>query len=115
MALGQILTDLSEQMVGAANGYDPEGMLEWGRDMQAMEQVLTNIGGVLQALQRGADDLPVNQVVKDTIGAVGELQSACSSAAAEIHATFRAVHHAELDRLENPRPNEAKWDASVNQ
>jgi hypothetical protein len=114
MALGQTLIDLSEQMVGAATGYDPDGMLEWGRDMQAMEQVLTNIGGVLQALKSGADDLPVNNVVKETIGSVGELQQACSSAASEIHATFEAVHHAELERLRNPRPNEAKWDATAN-
>jgi hypothetical protein len=73
------------------------------------------VGGVLQALQSGADDLPVNQVVKDTIGAVAELQTACSSAAAEIHATFRAVHRADLERLENPRANEQMWDAAANQ
>lgn len=115
MALGNILEDLSEQMIAAAAGYDPEGMAQWGRDMRALEQVLLNIGGVLQAIQRGADDLPVNPVVKETIGAVGELQQACSSAAADIHATFQAVHRAELDRLENPRPNEAKWDATANQ
>lgn len=113
--LGLLLHDLSGQMAAAATGYEPDGMLQWGADMQALEGVLDNVAGVLRALEKGADDLPIEPAVKHTLASVGALQSSCSSAAAEIHHTFRAVHEAELDRLENPRPGERKWDAAANQ
>ncbi len=113
--LGLLLHDLSGQMAAAATGYEPDGMLQWGADMQALEGVLDNVAGVLRALEKGAEDLPIEPAVKHTLASVGALQSSCSSAAAEIHATFRAVHDAELDRLENPRPGEEKWDAAANQ
>lgn len=112
--LGHRLQQLSEEMHAAAAGYKPTGMLEWGMDMQSLETVLGNVAQVLRALESGADNLPVNPAVKATLGSVAALQQSCSSAAADIHATFRAVHATELDRLENPRPDEQMWDVAAN-
>ena len=53
--------------------------------------------------------------MKASLGSVAGLQRACSSAAGEIHATFRGVHAEDLARLEAPRPAEAKWDVRANQ
>lgn len=113
--LGLYLQDLSGQMAAAAAVYEPEGMLEWGQDMAMLEDVLANVAGVLEALERGTDGLPIEPAVKSTIGTVAALQHSCAEAAGEIHTTFRAVHADELARLENPRANEHKWDTGRNQ
>ena len=113
--LGLFLEDLSGQMAAAAAMYTPEGMLEWGQDMAMLETVLTNVAAVLEALEKGANDLPIEPTVRGTIGTVASLQHACADAADDIHSTFRAVHADELARLENPRPAEHKWDLGANQ
>lgn len=112
--LGNRLEQLSDEMIAAAVGYKPDGMLQWGRDMRTLETVLGNVAQVLRALEHGAEDLPVNKTVLATLGSVAALQQSCSAAAADIHSTFRAVHAAELERLENPRSNEQMWDAAAN-
>lgn len=113
-ALGLLLTELSGQMAAATAGYDPEGMAQWGADMQALEGVLTNVAMVLRNIEHGANDLPIEPAVVGTIGTVAALLEAASSAAGEIHSTFRTVHKDELDRIENPRTGESKWDVEAN-
>jgi hypothetical protein len=113
--LGNRLEELSNDMIAAATGYAPDGMLEWGRDMAHLETILGNVAQMIRTLEQGAQGHPVNPAVIATIGAVAALQQSCSSAAGDIHSTFRALHAAELERLENPRPNEHMWDARANQ
>lgn len=112
--LGLLLTELSGQMQAATAGYDPEGMAQWGADIQALEGVLNNVAGVLRNFEHGANDLPIEPAVVGTIGTVAGLLEAAASAAAEIHTTFRTIHKDDLDRIENPRTNEAKWDMEAN-
>jgi hypothetical protein len=115
ISLGGVLEDLSGQMAAAAAAYEPDGMLQWGRDMRSLENVLENIAHVLRGLEHGADGLPLEPAVKASLSNVAGLQHACSSAAGEIHTTFRGVHADDLARLEAPRPAEAKWDVRANQ
>lgn len=115
MSLAGVLEDLSGQMAAAAAAYEPDGMLAWGRDVRALEGVLSNVAQVLRALQAGADGLPLDPAVKDSLGSVAGLQHACATAAGEIHATWRGVHAEDLARLEAPRPAEALWDVRANQ
>lgn len=112
--LGLMLTDLAGQMSAAATGYDPESMTQWGADIQALGPILGHIGGMIRAFEQGAGDLPVEPAVVGAISTVAGLLEAASSAAEEIYSTFRTVHKDDLDRLENPRTNEEKWDAGVN-
>jgi hypothetical protein len=113
--LGNRLEELSNDMTTAATGYTPDGMLQWERDIKRLPAMLANVAQCLRAIESGAGNLPVNPAVIATLGSVAALQMSCSSAAADIHATFRAVHAAELERLENPRTNEHMWDAKANQ
>lgn len=112
--LGLMLTEMSGQMAAAATGYDPDGMDQWGTDIQALESILGNIAGMVRAIEKGADGEPIEQAVTGAISTVASLLEAAASAAGEIHATFETVHKDDLDRLRNPRTNEHKWDIGAN-
>jgi hypothetical protein len=114
-SLGRVLEDLSGQMASASARYTPAGMLAWERDIQALAAVMENVAGSVSALQAGAEGMPVDPAVRDALGSVVRLLTACTGAAGEIHSTFRAVHAQDLSRHEAPRPAEEMWDRGANQ
>lgn len=111
---GQMLTSMAGQMAAQTAGYKPGGMVEWGHDLAQIGPMLTNVAGVLNSYGHGADDLPVDDAVKEAISSVEAMIHQCASSAREIETTFRQVHETELARLEKPRPNEQMWDVGQN-
>ncbi|GLY32082.1 hypothetical protein [Kineosporia sp. NBRC 101731] len=105
----------ADEMVSLASSYTPEGMVQWGEDMAGLEEVLASVASVIQVLQQGTDQLPIDPAVRNAIEPVISCQMSTASTAGEIRNVFEIVHAAELERLRNPRPNEAMWDTVNNQ
>lgn len=114
MSFGQFLSNTAGHMAAQSATYEPNSMVEWGHDVAELQNMLTQVAGVLGGIGHGADNLPIDPAVKETIASVEALIHQCASAAGEIHSTFRTVHADDLKRIENPRQGEDKWDVRVN-
>ncbi|GAB3251302.1 hypothetical protein [Kineosporia babensis] len=109
------LKSKADEMAALASTYAPEGMVQWGEDMAGLEEVLASVASVLQVLQAGTDRLPIDPAVRNAIEPVIACQMSTAATAGEIRNVFEVVHEKELERLRNPRPNEAMWDTVNNQ
>lgn len=114
--LGQTLEELASQMVAVASRYEPEGMLAFEADLRRMPLVFEQVATAFRILgERAGAELPVHAGVSEAISGVHAHQMACAAAAQEVHASFVALHQAELQRLQNPRRGEHLWDVRGNQ
>lgn len=72
--------------------------------------------GVAQAFRTVAanlaDNFPVHPSVPELLNEIGSTIGGMADFSGEAHAAHRAQHERELERLENPRRNEAFWDVS---
>lgn len=76
------------------------------------EAVSTSIGHVAGTL--GAD-FPVDPSVPERLNEIAATVAGMADFSGEAHAVHRAAHAREMERIEEPRPNEQIWDVSQNQ
>jgi hypothetical protein len=60
-------------------------------------------------------DFPVDAAVPERLHEIAATVAGMADFSAEAHAVHRVAHAAELERIENPRPNEQIWDVAQNQ
>ena len=61
------------------------------------------------------EEFPVDPSVPEHLQEIAATVAGMGEFAGEAHALHRAAHAAELERIENPRPNESLWDVVENQ
>jgi hypothetical protein len=60
-------------------------------------------------------EFPVDAVVPERLHEIAATVAGMTDFSAEAHAVHRVAHARELERIENPRPNEQIWDVGQNQ
>ncbi|MGQ4266441.1 hypothetical protein [Nocardiopsis changdeensis] len=111
----QRVRDAAQEMQDAlaALGGSAVGML-------AYEQGLKELGPTLAAIADGVktmatvaeDEQPLDGSVLEFFGTIEDAARGAAEVAEELPGLFRAAHEIELERLENPRVNEQRWDVS---
>ena len=71
-----------------------------------------SVAGVAERL---GEEFPVDPSVPEHLQEIAATVAGMGEFASEAHALHRAAHAAELERIENPRPNESLWDVVENQ
>lgn len=109
------ISGAAEEVVSAMAGFDPgnldqlEGIFPDLREL--FEGLASGVGGLSA---KYGDELPVKPVVAEAIAEIAASLSGLAAAVEEAHATFRSAHEDEINRIENPRPNEQVWDTTSN-
>jgi hypothetical protein len=106
----------AEEVISAMARFDPGNLAQ-------LEGIFPDLCTLFGGLARGigglaakyGDDLPVKPVVAEAISEIAASLGGLSAAAEEAHGLFRSAHQDEIERIENPRPNEKVWDTTSNQ
>jgi hypothetical protein len=76
------------------------------------EAVASSVAGVAERL---GSEFPVDPSVSEHLQEIAATVAGMGEFAGEAHAIHRVAHAAEMERIENPRPNERLWDVVENQ
>lgn len=102
-------------MLGAALSYRPEGMMQVGNDFNRMPEAFRNIANAMQQMaQRAHAEDPIHPGILDQMQVVYQHLQSAATAAEELGPAFRSLHAVDIQRLEQPRINEQRWDVSAN-
>jgi hypothetical protein len=107
--------EAAAEMLGAAQVYKPEGMMQVGNDFSAMPEAFRNIANAMQVMaQRAHDEDPIHPAILDQMETVYQHLLAASTAAEELAPAFENLHAVDIKRLREPRRNEHAWDVASN-
>lgn len=105
----------SAEMMGAATVYAPEGMMQVGNDLSQIPEALKNVAEALRIMtQRSNDEDPINPAIITKMGEIYKGLAALAASAEELGPMFKNLHNVDIQRIEQPRRNEHKWDVSAN-
>lgn len=111
----QRVKDAAEEMKAALAllGGSQVGMLTYEQGLKELGPVLGIIADGLKDMATTAEDeQPLDGSVLEFFGTIEDAARGASQVADEMPGLFRAAHEVELERLENPRRGEEKWDVS---
>jgi hypothetical protein len=105
-------TEAIDQHVG---GYEPENAIDLGLFLQALPELFESLGSALSHVADTlGDQFPIDPSVPERLREIASSASGLADHAGEVHSTHRSAHEKELERIENPRPNEKLWDVTEN-
>lgn len=111
----QRVKDAAEEMRTALYqlGGSQVGMLTYEQGLKQISPILGIIADGLRDMATTAEDeQPLDSSVLEFFGTIEDAARGASEVADELPGLFRAAHEVELERLENPRRGEHKWDVS---
>lgn len=102
-----------EEHVG---GFEPENMTDFEGFLQRLPRLFEALAGSLATVaERHGGEYPVNPAVIDHLHEMASAAAGQQEYAAEAHQIFATSHAEDLQRLNDPRPNEQLWDVVENQ
>lgn len=111
---GFVFEQAAAEMEQAAQAFRPAGALAVLAAIDHLPDALAHIANVFAILAARCDEaFPIDPRIGQCLAAVHTALTTTVDDAGEIGITFRIVHAADLDRLENPRSGEAMWDTTA--
>ncbi|WP_326828658.1 hypothetical protein OIE13_22185 [Streptosporangium sp. NBC_01810] len=112
MSSGNIIA-ASEALRDYIGAFVPQTAADMTDFVADLHEVFTALDESLASVSaRFSDEEPVHPVVVDHLGELRSMVSALVDVAADAGPIFKQAHEADLERLDNPRPNEQKMDHS---
>ncbi|MDA2810362.1 hypothetical protein O4J56_06895 [Nocardiopsis sp. RSe5-2] len=109
----QRVRDAAEELKSALSDFGGMGMLDYERGLKELPELFEQLAqGLDNMANRAEDEEPVDASVLNFFSVISQASRGASGVASEMPGLFRAAHETELERLENPRPNEEKWDVT---
>jgi len=106
-------TEAIDQHIG---GYQPANAIDLGEFLQHLPQLFESLGSSLSNVAGTlGEQFPIDPSLPERLREIGAAAAGLADHAAEAHSVHRNAHEKELERIENPRPNERLWDVSENQ
>lgn len=103
-------TDAIEENIGS---FEPENVEDLGSFLRGLPGLYDAVASSLSRVaDRFGDELPVDNRVSEHIREMASQAAGLREYADEAYGIFRAAHEEDLNRLENPRPNEQFMDVS---
>jgi hypothetical protein len=94
-------------------GYEPENASDLDQFLLSLPDYFGAVAGAFRTVADTlAEGYPVESVVPERLREIAATIGGLGDFSAEAHAAHRAAHERELERIENPRPNEGFWDVS---
>jgi hypothetical protein len=106
---------ITEDMMHAAQAGDMDGALNLLHLAEQMPTVFTNIANAFVTVaSRTNDEMPIGPETRAAFEEVASAVQRIVDAAEQVAPTMRREHEADIERLENPRTGEEKWDVANN-
>ncbi|MFJ4926865.1 hypothetical protein [Streptomyces sp. NPDC088736] len=106
------------ELARAAAQYQPQGMLQVGKDFAGLEEALRLHAEAMKTTVENADaSQPLHPNIVELMRQIHGLQLKAAELASELQPAFRQLHDVDIARLENPRKGiagERMWDVSAN-
>ena len=97
-------------------GWQPDNAIDLDMFLSSIPQLFESLSGAFNHVADTlGDQFPVDPSVPERLREIAATVAAMADHAGEAHSTHRSVHEKELERIENPRPNERMWDVTENQ
>lgn len=102
------------EMLGAATSYNPEGMMEKGRDFVHMGPAFRNIAEAMRIMATKGEESPMHPAIIDQLKEMYGLLKQVAEKADELGPAFKSFHNVDIKRIVEPRRNEEEWDLAKN-
>lgn len=110
------ITRAAEEFSQAVSNFEPQGPNEmvgaFDGMPDAMEELTSAVAGLVS---RAQSEMPIEPGTKSALDDLLSSMSGLRGQAEDVARRFRQDHESELNRIENPRPNERLWDVTQNQ
>jgi len=116
ISMGQAqFNQAAAEMLGAAMVYQPEGMMEVGRDFVHMGTAFRQIAQAMGIMAKRADDEdPLHPAILDQLKEMYIMLEQVAQKADELAPAFKSYHALDIKRIAEPRRGEHKWDITNN-
>jgi hypothetical protein len=105
-------TEAVSEYIGA---WAPENALELDSFLAGLPRLFEALAAAMAGVaERLGSEFPVQPSVPEHLLEIASTVAGMGDLAAEAHAIHRVAHAAEMERIENPRPNEELWDVAGN-
>lgn len=99
---------------GFAN-FNPENATDLMGMFEGLSPFFEELASLLDVLARKSEDeLPVHPTVNEGLREIVATLTGLRDHAEELNGIFREAHKTEIERIENPRPQEELWDVRNN-
>lgn len=111
--MSSAITAASEAVQQSIGGWAPENAVELDQFLIALPDLLESVSSSIHRVaSRLGDEFPVERAVIEHLQDVAATVAGMCDYVGEAHGIHRRVHEKEIERIEQPRPNEAMWDVS---
>lgn len=107
------LYELGQEMVKAANKYDPQDMLNVGRGINTLPAIAAQFTEVVKILSQKHERVPMHQAVRDTIAEAIKVQGDVEQTYTVAAPAFFRIHRDQILALLHPVENAHMWDHTV--
>jgi len=100
----------------AAASFQPEGVYQQVKELEILPWVLLELaaGFAARAAACSPANAPLHPAIETTIGTLVDGVNSVVETSKQLYPAARSLHKAEIDRIENPRANEQRWDVANN-
>lgn len=106
-------TEAVSENIGA---WEPENALDLDAFLAGLPRLFEAVAAsVARVAERLGSEFPVHPSVPEHLQEIAATVAGMAEFAGEAHAIHRIAHAAEMERIEDPRPNERLWDVVENQ
>jgi hypothetical protein len=96
--------------------WEPENALDLDSFLSSLPRLFETLAAAVSSVaDRLGSEFPVHPSVSEHLQEIAATAAGMGEFAGEAHAIHRTAHANELERIENPRPNERLWDVDENQ
>ncbi len=105
-------TEAVSEHIGA---WAPENAVDLDSFLLGLPMLFEAVAAAVASIaERLGAEFPVHPSVPEHLQEIAATVAGMGEYAAEAHAIHRTAHAAEMERIENPRPNEELWDVAGN-
>ena len=106
----------TEAVTESIGTWAPENALDLDTFLSGLPRLFEAVAAsVAQVAERLGSEFPVHPSVPEHLHEIAATVAGMGEFAGEAHAIHRTAHAAEMERIEDPRPNERLWDVVENQ
>jgi hypothetical protein len=105
----------TEAVSESIGSWAPENALDLDAFLAGLPRLFEAVAfSLARFAERLGSEFPVHPSVPEHLQEIAATVAGMGEFAGEAHAIHRTAHAAEMERIENPRPNERLWDVVEN-